>query len=98
MPKWRHNNNILFPAIRKCKATRHSKEHEYGGYLTPVEILALIKDYGVIPTQSYETMLDYIKEKMYKGICNPQWFYFFPSKKFRGWHERLNSNGMYRNV
>jgi hypothetical protein len=51
---------------------------EWTGCFTPIEVLELL-ELGVKPLNEN---IDYIKSKVKAGICNPNWFYFEPNKKF----------------
>jgi len=56
--------------------TTHQDGRQWGGYLTPVEILALTDDGAKTNTD-----LVRIRESRDKGISGGQWFYFTPSKE-----------------
>lgn len=67
------NRNYL---VAKSKLKWSDICKDWGGYLTPSEILALI-DNGCIPTDSYQKVwLSYVLNKKKEGTSNPMWFYF----------------------
>ncbi len=57
--------------IKKLKTSDY-RRRQYGGCLTPVEIIELC-DNGAQPNDKH--WVERAKEQKEKGISNPQWFY-----------------------
>lgn len=68
---------ILNKSLNKCR--RFSKtNNEWCGWLTPTEIFTLIEA-GVIPVHRDDNHIEWLKERLKKGLSNPIWFYFYPN-------------------
>jgi hypothetical protein len=71
------NVKFLNSAIRKCHQFSRER-NEWYGYLLPVEIVTLVQ-FGAKPTKSNEEKVEYARELIKKGCCNPMYFYFHPN-------------------
>lgn len=58
------------------KKSCHMRGREWGGYLLPVEIIALIGG-------GCQTHMDIpsVEERIHKGDCRPMWFYYRPTQE-----------------
>lgn len=65
------------------------------GYLTPSEIVALVKDGH---RAKHEPWVDYAKEKMKRGESNPTYFYFYATGKHRPEHPNLGRHDKTKSV
>ena len=71
-------NGNLRRAMRKIRQFSNTKE--WCGYLTPCEMIALLDDGGK-ETNNSMYQREYIQSHIDNGICNPFWFYFYPSRQ-----------------
>jgi len=69
----------LESALRKSHFTFYNDVHV--GYLTPVEILALVKDGATPHGVSSPRRVEDAKLWVQNGACGPSWFYFEPGKR-----------------
>lgn len=70
------NKRILNTAINKC--SRFSDTKAWVGYLTDMEIVALI-DAGAKPVNGCERHVERARSNIENGISSPIWFYFYPN-------------------
>lgn len=62
---------------RLGRKLRHQRGREWGGYLTPTEVLILVDTLKVRTNAWWKP--DRQRENKKAGRANPGWFYFFPS-------------------
>ena len=79
------NKNLRSAIYKSNKNDFH--RIEYCGYLTPSEILELLK-LNIHPFNK-NGLKEWNMDKKKKGICNPTWFYFEPNKHFLELKERV---------
>ena len=68
----------IMKIVKKCKVSNYP---QWGGYLQPSEILALI-ELGVKVDKFNQYQIDRAKQKKTEGKSNPEWFYFYPNNAF----------------
>lgn len=68
--------------LNKCRYQNHG--NTWGGYLQPMEIIALTEA-GYKPCGGWRNDVKDAQEKKAKGKCNPTWFYFVRNKKKGVW-------------
>jgi len=83
------NKNAL-KIMRKLEKDFDPNRTEYSGYLTPMEILSLMK-LGVSVNDGSKWTIEYATAKKKKGECNPQWFYFYGNKDFKKLYDRVKN-------
>lgn len=71
--------NILFSKLR-CPEELGGNKRIWKGYLTPIEILTLVK-MGATVDKFYLYKIEDAKERKKKGDMSCQWFYFQISNK-----------------
>ena len=67
----------MLRALKKCTRMYSS---EYGGCLTPVEIVGLVAS-GARPNNKSDVNRAYANISI--GVCRPMWFYFTPSESHK---------------
>lgn len=68
----KNKNGNLQRAIRKIK---RYNDRQFGGYLTPCEIIAIMDNGGVV-TDYGKSFVGYAEKHKKHGTGNPFWFYF----------------------
>lgn len=76
-------NINIYTTIKKC-------DKKYGmwcGYLRPDEVVELVNRNLIEIHTSYK--LEWAKEDVKKGKCNPTWTYFTPKGRFEEYHRGM---------
>ena len=73
--------NVRQRTARNAKISNTGRR-EWGGYLTPVEIVSLIDEDGFKPSSPRD--VERAREKVAAGNASPTWFYFKVPKAWPG--------------